>query len=276
MQHLPTDLLYQVTRHLDLHSQRSVFLCSSRLYRRWHLQIADDDSVWQFIRNCLDLVSDPSVCTSGCLCLIPRDFDMETVDWKGGDRIAHTTVKFRPSGKDSSCMVSRWPALPQRSSQWTEMIKERFWHCLTALPKVADALLDISSMDGARYDDLQALGRQFFRLLCINNGTLRFDLHRQAKKPRNPSCSSQLVVTHAMHVEHGVNLSNLWQIDGGGCKVQPPHLHFCRLPRQITAVHISIVGKFDLNPYLTSASFDGYPIKNKAVSEFAYNGNMWM
>ena len=162
---------------------------------------------------------------------------MEAVHWQLGARIADTTVNLR-SGRDSSFMVSRWPALLQHSPKWPEMTKKRFWHCLTALPEVADALIDMLSVRGAVYGDLHVLGQQFFALLCISNGTLRFDVSRKARKPRKPYSRSVLVVKHA--VEYGANFSNLWQIDGAGCIVHPPHLHFCRLPKQITAVHIYI------------------------------------
>ena len=74
-------------------------------------------------------------------------------------------------------MVSRWPAFARRSPKWTEMTKERFWRCLTALPNVADTLLDISSVDGAGYDDCMLWDSN---LLCISSGTLRFDVPRQA------------------------------------------------------------------------------------------------
>lgn len=144
-------------------------------------------------------------------------------------------------------MISRWPALPRCSPKWTEITKEQFWHCLTALPTVADALLDMSLVDGAGYDDLHALGQQVFALLRISTGILRFDVPQKGVR-RNYYSSSMLVVKHA--VEYGVNVTNLWQIDGAGCEVHPPHLHFCRMPRQVTAVHISIVGNYNIFPYL--------------------------
>ena len=73
LQELPDPLLYQVTSHLDVYTQRNLFLCSSQLYKTWHLQVAGDDSMWQFIRARVDLIAASTgfpVYTYGSLCFI--------------------------------------------------------------------------------------------------------------------------------------------------------------------------------------------------------------
>ena len=77
-------------------------------------------------------------------------------------------------------------------------------------------------------------------------------------------------------MEYGADVRNFWQIDGADCNVHSPHLHFCRPPRQITAVHISIVGNFDIFSYLPLAYYNSFPPEYQAVREFAYDGNVRM
>ncbi len=51
---LPLPLLLEVTKRLDVSSQRSLFLASSQLYSKWHLQIPEDDLEWHFLSWGLD------------------------------------------------------------------------------------------------------------------------------------------------------------------------------------------------------------------------------
>ncbi len=43
-------MLYQITRHLDVRSQRSLFLTSAAMYCKWNIQISDDDYERRFLR----------------------------------------------------------------------------------------------------------------------------------------------------------------------------------------------------------------------------------
>ncbi len=52
---LPVTLLYEITRQLDLRSQQNLFMASSQLHSKWHLQISEPD--WQFFDWGLDLLS---------------------------------------------------------------------------------------------------------------------------------------------------------------------------------------------------------------------------
>ena len=128
LQDLPEHLLYQVTGLLDIYSQRNLFLCSSQLYSRWHLQIPDDNFVWRYIRSCIDLIAanvSSGLCVSASLSFVLSDI----ITGKHSDTRFTAALKFRPSNRDSTMMVARcqYPRLPLK---WIEMTKDQFWHCL--------------------------------------------------------------------------------------------------------------------------------------------------
>ena len=90
-------LLYQVTRHLDLHSQRNLCLCSPQLYYKWHLQIALNDSVWQFIQSCTEIIAETmssGLCRSASLCYV-----LKALSGQRPDRGFDAALKFRPPGR---------------------------------------------------------------------------------------------------------------------------------------------------------------------------------
>lgn len=75
-------------------------------------------------------------------------------------------------------LVTRWKT-PSSPTQSLEVTKDQFWHRLTALPEVTDALFGIAS-DRASCDDLRCLGQQVFKLLCGNDGDVQFDVIQSA------------------------------------------------------------------------------------------------
>lgn len=160
-------LLYQVTRHLDLYSQRNLFLCSTQLYNKWHLHIATDNTVWRYIQSCIDIIAaniSSGICSSASLCLTLKE-----LSGREQNRRFDAALKFCPSGRPSTMMIACWPPSLQLQGigrlypdlQWTEMTKDQFWHRLAALPaRVAHALFEIASANKAGCDDLKAQGQQ--------------------------------------------------------------------------------------------------------------------
>lgn len=62
---LPDHLRYRVTRNLSVHSQRN--LCSPKLYRKWHLQVAAGDTEWLCVQSCVGLIQ-ASLSAGRCSC----------------------------------------------------------------------------------------------------------------------------------------------------------------------------------------------------------------
>ena len=45
---LPVSLLYEITKLLDMRSQSSLYMYSTQLYQKWHLQPPTLDPQWHF------------------------------------------------------------------------------------------------------------------------------------------------------------------------------------------------------------------------------------
>ena len=64
LQDLPLHVLYEITSSLDPSSQRSLFLSSSQLYKKWLIQIPDQDRHWQFVQQSISLLADTTLVSS--------------------------------------------------------------------------------------------------------------------------------------------------------------------------------------------------------------------
>lgn len=81
-----------------------------------------------------------------------------------------------------------------------------------------------------------------------------------------------------MHDLIRLNYEIGWQIEGQKCRVDPPHLDFAKMPKEVTAVHVLMVsnlGSIDFGA-LRSCQHEGHPAANQAVHKFAYDGNVVM
>ena len=241
MQELPDPLLYQVTCHLDLYTQHNLFLCSSQLYKRWHLQVANDDSKWQFIKTCVDLIAVntgvPGLCTYGSLRFITKQFGSSIFQQDKQARALAATIKFRPSSGESTMMIS----CAYSNTNWIQMTKGQFWHRLTGLAEVEDAVLKLTLAGESGCERLYALQQQLLKLLCSSNGRLQISVPENSGAAREEQHLTQLQVDCQQPSKRFNHLSqcpsNSWQIDG---KSIAAHLVVDRVPKDVAAVHTQV------------------------------------
>ena len=214
LQDLPVHLLYRATQLLDLHSQHNLFLCSPQLYSKWYLQFVNADSLWQFIRSCIDLIAatlSAGVCNSGSLCFVSEEFHYNVPEDIPLDSMFDAAFKFRPSGKPSTMMVTHWKVSPLK---WAEMTKDQLWHYLLGLPRLMNALSGVSSANGVGYDILNALGQQLFTLLCSSNGSLQFVVRPKDGVSQDKGHLPELQVEHHVmsFATNGPELLHAWMV----------------------------------------------------------------
>lgn len=56
LQDLPETLLHEITKCLDVGSQRNLFRASAQLYKKWRLQISEENHDWHFLSYALNLL----------------------------------------------------------------------------------------------------------------------------------------------------------------------------------------------------------------------------
>lgn len=199
-----------MTGRLDPRSQRNLFVCSSQLYSKWHLQIDSSDTEWQFKRSCIDIIAaniPTGIRANLLLC------------WK---KRRERAIKFRPSGRDTMqvafCKNPYDRAFMQ--SRWKEMTKDQFWHHLLGMPEcMGNALFGIKSEAGAESDDISAVGQDLFELLCSSNGNLHLAGPLAAGAVQGEWDWPKLVQRRLPRVSQdgSVSGSAYWLINGASC-----------------------------------------------------------
>ena len=145
IQDLPVHTIHEVTKRLDLYSQRNLFLCSPHFYRMWQLHIAKDDKTWHDMHDCINLI-ETSLQAGAC--------DKALLTIYGLSRAPAAIIVFHPSSTKSTFMIS------SVQTKSTEMTKDQFWHHLIGLPNLRDVNLQLISKMGARHDGLKAFAKQ--------------------------------------------------------------------------------------------------------------------
>ena len=198
---LPSTVLYEVTKNLDVSSQRSLFLASLQLYKTWHLQLSEEDHEWQFLNWSLDVLAQISS-QSGCDMRIEIDAYFSDTDHQ---------AKILCSGKQHNCFGailffndkhsyrSLWiPVYCNQGSLTKEQVLKR---CISR-PGLDGSSIAFTLKHTTNQQELRALAHHFFSLVHKHKGYVVFRFARRAN----------LLVTH---LQYG------WKINLKPCSVSP-------------------------------------------------------
>lgn len=207
-----------------------------------------------------------------------------TLFFKGGHP---AEITFGHSSSKCTFMISSCEFNGKLKATRSEVTKDQFWQRPTGLPELEDARLNLNSAVVASHDDLKALGKGLFTILCKGYGKLQFDLVQSAAGAHSFDYSGEpgyILVTHrSPETGHFMQLSSTarkclnkmlaipeWEIDNVPCIVSPPCLHFDDMPRAITAVRATVrsLSSDFATDFYSSLSTD------TAVRDFAYTGNI--
>lgn len=272
LQELPVHILHKITMSLDVKSQHSLFLSSSQLYSKWHLQIPDNDCQWQFVQQSINLLEQFALEQCRLKSSSSNGISVHCTSSTSAGRITCTT-------KNSSVhfnLLHIKDGTPGRSSKpdQTGLTKDQLWHRLTAIPDLQFA--SITLVADARKNNparLKRFAEQCFGLLCNSRGFLTFYMRglEDSYEEIEPGY-------HALKVLHGNSKDgqSYWDLDGETCIVSPPKLDFQNMPREVKSIQAQFVSEGPpaqayLHPDDPLTCF--YP-DSEVLSDFAYNGNV--
>lgn len=258
------DLLYQITKSLDIVSQRNLFLSSSSLYSKWHISVPDHEQHWHFVQRGLELLE--ATTYQGTCCIPSTSIQLHSQFLY---TIRSMTCKQQHQNVQFSLHHGRGlPGLPGYRVDYANLSKDHLWHRLTAISRPASASLSISASDTTPVQ-LKHFAKQCFEFLCTTSGCLRFVSLTQTlagHKGRNH-----------FEVSHKVcdNGCSHWQIDRDTCITNPPELRFDKMPTAVQFVTTEFVSKGVPGPgSLQLFGTTSCAVDCQLAADFAYNGNI--
>lgn len=201
---LPSTLVYEVTKKLDVSSQRSLFLSSLQLYKLWHLQISEEDHEWHFLSWSLDTLAQSSSQTC-CDMWVDRTFieaNFQAIKINCCPDQQHN--KFATSLTSYNRVPDAFIGSLMKPMHFHQglLTKEQVLKRCISSPGLVGSTLALTSKDTANQQELRALAHRVFSLLHEQKGLVGFDFAGQ-----------NLLVTH---------LQDGWKIDLKPCSVSPP------------------------------------------------------
>ena len=293
LQDLPLHVLHKITSDFDPSSQRSLFLSSSRLYKRWLIQIPDQERHWQFVQQSISVLADTTL--AGC-CTPDSNISIHSEAQVPWGRIS---CQQQQQGVQFGLAHST-KAFPDGDYQpdYTGISQAQLWHRLTAIHELAFATVTLKSAPHATPHELVTFAKRCFNLLCNARGVLTLymegleesceKLHDERERGRHA-----LKISHATRLFNFGSSNNLssvnqeedyWQVDAEYCIVLSPNLDFDNMPAEVTRVHAQIMSQGPpdqphLSPDVPKKFF--YPDRrvvfspyNKVLRAFAYKGNI--
>lgn len=267
LQDLPTHVLHKVTSSLDPTSQRSLFLSSSQLYKKWHIHVPHHERQWQFVQQSIELLA--TTTQQGCC----SQFSHVTVH--SDAQVSWGSISCRQQKQSLQFELAHsTKALPDVGSKadYTEKTQEELWHRLTALPKLSFATVTAKSASGLTPFQLQTFAKHCFDGLCSARGFLTFYM-RELEESSDELEDGY----HALKILHAVHKGReYWQIDGEECIVTPPKIDFDNMPLEVTSVHAQFVSEGPpAQPYLSPDDPEAYFYPDsQVIHDFAYKGNV--
>ena len=267
LQDLPTHVLHKITSSLEPTSQRSLFLSSSQLYRKWHIHVPHHDRHWQFVQQSIELLA--TMTQQGC-CSQDSNVTIHSDAQESWGRIMcqqqEQSLQFE--------LAHSTKAFPDRGSKadYTEKTQDQLWHRLTAVPKLSFATVTAKSAPGTPPLKLQTFAKHSFDCLCNARGFLSFYMNGL-----EDSFEGLEEGYHALKVLHAVHKGReYWQIDGEECIVTPPNFDFDNVPLEVTSIHAQFVSEGPpAQPYLSPDDPEAYfHPDGQVIHDFAYKGNV--
>ena len=146
---LPLHLIHEITRSLDLRSQRNLFMCSSQLYSKWQLQVPDHTD-WQVVERSINLL-DEGLCQLNSYIRISFAPDKPENPW----------FQVTCQRQDQSMLFSITECYSANRMRhgtseviWSGMTKDQLWHRLASAPDVHSASMEHVSALMARVERL--------------------------------------------------------------------------------------------------------------------------
>ena len=271
---LPASLLSEITKHLDVCSQRNFFMTNSQLYSKWQLQIQPQDSDWHFLKRSLDIL------------VASKDGDPQNLKATGirvhSQKASWAQIACLPDQCAFMLDIKRRSSSrQQKEGAWfhRKLTSEQLWHKLASMPRLSSATLLCKSQlveNAAAPEDqlqLKALTQGLFTLL------LDFEGHLVVQLPSidedNTVSGPDLMIRHG-----GSSGPASWSMDYEPCISKPPALHWDCFPQQVRGVHAVFVSRNTPQDLWT----DQYPHEETYAwcefdpsvmkTEFAYKGNV--
>lgn len=269
-------LLREVTKYLDLHSQRNLYMTGPWLYSHWRMQTLPQDSHWHFLNWCLDQMPQmlPEDGRHGTLSYIMLELsDQRAVKVElimAGSGYKLTMQHHVGFAHACQCMRCQQKACPSCIC----LTKDQVFHRLLGGPLVTRAFMHFST---PRPDSSVSLGVQQFwalakHLLCLlgdsGHGAVQFvvddpDDFMPCPEEENPHV---IVCCDKGH----------WTIDGRPCLAKPPKLNLDSMPEYVKAMQLTLFnpGQFAVNRLNQVYGFLDFDSRRACKQEFAYNGNI--
>ena len=267
LQDLPTHMLHRITSSLDPASQRSLFLSSSQLYRKWHIYVPHHERHWHFVQQSINLLATATL--QGC-CSPASDVTIHSdaqVSWGSiGCQQQEQSLQFK--------LAHSTKAYPFGCSKedYTENTQDQLWHRLAAVPKLSFASVMAMSTSGATSFQLQTFAKHCFDCLCNARGflTIFMDGLEQSSEALIDGCHV-ITILHAVHKG-----KEYWQIDGEECILTPPKIDFDNMPLEVTSIEAQFVSE---GPPAQPCLCPGNPATffypdRQVIHDFAYKGNV--
>jgi len=267
LQDLPTHVLHKITSSLDPTSQRSLFLSSSQLYRKWHIHVPHHERQWQFVQQSIELLATMTLqgcCSPGSDVTIHSDAQ---VSWGSiGCQQQEQSLQFELAHSTEAYPIGC------NKADYTENTQDQLWHRLTAVPKLSFATVTAVSASGTTPLQLQTFAKHCFDCLCNARGFLTFYMAGLEESSEELEDGY-----HALKVLHAVHKGReYWQIDGEECIVTPPKIDFDNMPLEVTSIHAQFVSEGPpAQPYLSPGDPEAYFFPDsQVIHDFAYKGNV--
>ena len=269
LQDLPLHVLHKITSSLDPSSQRSLFLSSSQLYKKWLIQIPDQERHWQFVQQSISVLADTTLV--GC-CTPDSNISIHS-----NPHVPWGKISCQRQQQDLHFGLAHSTKLyPDSDAQpdYSGISPAQLWHRLTAIRELAFATVTLKSAPHATPQELVTFAKRCFDLLCNAKSFLTFYMEglEESSEELEPGYHA-LKVLHATH-----NKTNYWEVDGEMCIVSPPNLDFDNMPAEVTSIHAHFVSQGPPDqPYLSPVDPEAYFYPDsQVIHDFAYKGNVDM
>ena len=269
LQDLPDTLLYEISKCLDVVSQRNLFMASAQLYKKWRMQISEADHEWHFLSYALGLLAQMAA-EGSCNMELDHTFVQACFGHAGHKadicgRIKSERAEFMmrviPCNDGLLAACSR-----QARSIFSIFTTDSALKRCTSAPPLTSANMALESKDPISQEELKALAEHFFSLLQNNDGFLVFLFAGDA--------ANLLVI----HTEDG------WTIDNEPCVVAPPALDMNAMPREVVGVRARFYskGSHAVSGFMSALHKDSFHASEgvdfdlacEAKVKFAYNHNV--